>query len=69
MSYFVLFSQVFWSDSGQLVCIASDDSFYILKYDGQAVQHAVANNVGIDDDGIEAAFDVSINNCKCIVAV
>ena len=47
-----------WSDGGELVCIASDEAFYILKYDSQAVQQAVNTNEGIDDDGIEAAFDV-----------
>ena len=47
-----------WSDGGELVCIASDEAFYILKYDSQAVQQAVNSNEGIDDDGIEAAFDV-----------
>ena len=47
-----------WSDGGELVCIASDEAFYILKYDSQAVQQAVNTNEGIDDDGVEAAFDV-----------
>ena len=47
-----------WSDGGELVCIASEEAFYILKFDSQAVQNAVANNEGIDEDGIEAAFDV-----------
>ena len=49
---------MYWSDSGELVCVASDDSFYILQYSTEAVQQALSTNEGIDEDGIEAAFDV-----------
>ena len=49
---------MYWSDSGELVCVASDDSFYILQYSAEAVQQALSTNEGIDEDGIEAAFDV-----------
>ena len=38
--------------------MASDDSFYILQYSTEAVQQALSTNEGIDEDGIEAAFDV-----------
>ena len=39
--------------------MASDDSYYILRYHADAVQEATSTNQGIDEDGIEAAFDVS----------
>ena len=51
-------SQVYWSDSGELVFLAADDSYFILRYQADAVQQAVATNEGMDDDGVEAAFDV-----------
>ena len=51
--------QVYWSDSGELACLASDDSYYILRYHADAVQEATSTNQGIDEDGIEAAFEVS----------
>ena len=51
--------QVYWSDSGELACLASDDSYYILRHHADAVQEATSTNQGIDEDGIEAAFEVS----------
>jgi len=50
--------QAYWSDSGELVCLATDESFYILRYNQEAVQEALSTNQGMDEDGIEAAFDV-----------
>ena len=52
--------QVYWSESGELACVASDDSYYILRYHADTVQAATSTNQGIDEDGIEAAFDVSL---------
>ena len=52
------FFQAYWSDSGELVCLATDESFYILRYNQEAVQGALSTNQGMDEDGIEAAFDV-----------
>lgn len=48
---------VYWSDSGNLVCLATEDSYYILAYDPEQVQRAKENNE-VAEDGIEAAFDV-----------
>ena len=39
--------------------MASEDSYYVLRYQADAVQEATSTNEGIDEDGIEAAFDVS----------
>ena len=54
---------MFWSDGGELVCVSADDSFYILQYNAGAVQTATSTNQGIDDDGIESAFEVSVSRC------
>lgn len=57
-SHLSLSLQVFWSDSGELVCIASEGSYYVLQYKPEAVAEALSTNQGIDEDGIEAAFEV-----------
>ena len=54
---------MYWNDSGELVCLASDESYYILRYQSDAVQEAISTNQGVDDDGVEAAFDVGM----CVV--
>ena len=49
---------VYWSDSGELCAIATDDTIYILKYNPDIVSQAIENKDEISEDGIEAAFDV-----------
>jgi len=50
---------VFWSENGDLVCIATEDSFYILRYNPENVAKAKENKgEAITEDGIEDAFDV-----------
>lgn len=52
-------SNVFWSDSAELVSIVAGDSTFILKFDQDAVENAFASGEEIDEDeGIEAAFEV-----------
>lgn len=43
--------------SGALVCLATEESYYILSFDGEQVQKARDNNE-VAEDGIESAFDV-----------
>jgi hypothetical protein len=50
---------VYWSENGELVCISTDDSYFILSYDSDAVVKARENKENISDDGIETAFNVS----------
>lgn len=50
---------MYWSESGELVCIATDDSFYVLKYNADAVTKAKHAQSDAPEDGIEEAFDVS----------
>lgn len=55
------FLQIFWSDSGELVCIATDESFFILRYLADKVAASHENNEGVTEDGIEDAFEVSVS--------
>nr|MBE5724354.1 coat protein (coatomer) beta' [Cucujiformia] len=48
---------IYWSDNGKLVCLATEDSYYILSYDVEQVHKARESNQ-VAEDGIEAAFDV-----------
>ncbi|XP_069831669.1 coatomer subunit beta' [Dendropsophus ebraccatus] len=49
---------IFWSDSGELVCIATEESFFILKYLSEKVATAQETHEGVSEDGIEDAFEV-----------
>ncbi|XP_050683034.1 coatomer subunit beta' isoform X2 [Leptidea sinapis] len=49
---------VYWADSGNLVCLATDESYYILRYNSNIVINARANNTNITEDGVEDAFEV-----------
>ncbi|KAJ8389588.1 hypothetical protein AAFF_G00118250 [Aldrovandia affinis] len=49
---------IFWSDSGELVCIATEESFFILKYLSEKVAASQESNEGVTEDGIEDAFEV-----------
>ncbi|CAG01985.1 unnamed protein product, partial [Tetraodon nigroviridis] len=49
---------IFWSDSGELVCIATEESFFILRYMAEKVAASQENNEGVTEDGIEDAFEV-----------
>lgn len=49
---------IFWSENGELVCIATEDSFFVLKYSADAVEAAKDNKDAITEDGIEDAFEV-----------
>lgn len=47
---------VFWSENCEFVAITGEDSFYILKYNSEAVANADLTQAGAD--GVEEAFDV-----------
>ncbi len=47
---------VFWSDSGEMVAIGGEESFFILKYNADIVSRASSDQ--ITADGIEDAFEV-----------
>ncbi|KAH8880251.1 putative coatomer subunit beta [Thozetella sp. PMI_491] len=50
-------TKVYWSDSGELVALASEDTFYVLRFNRDAYVAAVQSG-GVEDDGVEAAFEV-----------
>ncbi|XP_078696891.1 coatomer subunit beta'-like isoform X5 [Branchiostoma floridae x Branchiostoma belcheri] len=49
---------IFWSENGELVCITTDESFFILSYSAERVSNAMATSEGVTEDGVEDAFDV-----------
>ncbi|XP_071327805.1 coatomer subunit beta'-like [Trachinotus anak] len=49
---------IFWSDSGELVCIATDESFFVLRYLPEKVSAAQESKEDMTEDGIEDAFEV-----------
>ena len=40
------------------MCIATEESYFILKYSSEAVAKGMENRAAIPEDGIEEAFDV-----------
>ncbi|AQK80377.1 Coatomer subunit beta'-3, partial [Zea mays] len=48
---------VYWADSGDLVAIASDTSFYILKYNRDVVASYLEGGKPVDE-GVEDAFEL-----------
>jgi len=48
---------VYWSLTGRSVAVACAESFYVLKYNEEIVDKYIKNNIDIDDDGIQTAFD------------
>ncbi|KAG6514444.1 hypothetical protein ZIOFF_024803 [Zingiber officinale] len=49
---------LYWADSGDLLVISSDTSFYILKYNRDVVSSYLENGKPADDDGVEEAFEL-----------
>lgn len=49
---------VIWSEEGTSVVLICPDSFYVLRHDKDAVQAALVSSGMVDEDGIEAAFDL-----------
>ena len=50
--------QVYWSGTGTHVAITSKDLFYVLRFDREAYNTALASGMDIGDEGVEAAFEV-----------
>merc|ERR1712106_927179 len=49
---------VYWSETGELCCIVTEESYFVLKYQTDAVAAAAENPDKVTEDGIEDAFDV-----------
>ncbi|KAH0290956.1 coatomer beta [Aureobasidium namibiae CBS 147.97] len=48
---------VYWSESGELVTLACEDTFYVLRFSREEYQAALQAGEA-DEDGVEAAFEV-----------
>ncbi|XP_074594925.1 coatomer subunit beta' [Brevipalpus obovatus] len=58
---------VFWADNGDLVAIATEDSFFILRYRPENVMRAKESREElITEDGIDDAFDVVSEVSECV---
>ncbi|KAF2581382.1 hypothetical protein F2Q68_00003036 [Brassica cretica] len=53
---------LYWAESGDLVAIASDTSFYILKFNRDLVSSHFASGRQTDEEGVEDAFEVLHEN-------
>ncbi|KAG0457837.1 hypothetical protein HPP92_022994 [Vanilla planifolia] len=49
---------VYWADSGDLIAIASDTAFYILKYNREIVSSYLDGGVPTAEQGVEDAFEL-----------
>ncbi|TVU33003.1 hypothetical protein EJB05_24774, partial [Eragrostis curvula] len=49
---------LYWADSGDLVTIASDTSFYILKYNRDVVSSHLDGGGSAGEEGVEDAFEL-----------
>ncbi|KQK19911.1 coatomer subunit beta'-1 isoform X1 [Brachypodium distachyon] len=54
----VTVKNVYWADGGDLVAIASDASFYILKYNRDVVAAYLEGGKPVDEEGVEDAFEL-----------
>ncbi|KAJ6704278.1 COATOMER [Salix viminalis] len=54
----VTVKNLYWADSGDLVAIASDASFYILKYNRDIVSSYLDSGKPVDEQGVEDAFEL-----------
>ena len=49
---------VYWSGTGNLVAIAGEDSFYVLRFDREAYTNFLESGNELDDEGVEEAFEL-----------
>ena len=47
-----------WSDSGELVALIGEASFYVLRFSREAVDAWLAGGGAPDDDGVQDAFEL-----------
>ncbi|KAF2606532.1 hypothetical protein F2Q68_00043917 [Brassica cretica] len=58
----VTVKNLYWADSGDLLAIASDTSFYILKYNRDLVSAHFDSGRSTEEEGVEDAFEVLHEN-------
>ena len=70
MALIFILSKIFWSTTGTLVAVVSEDSFYILKFDRDAYTAKLEEGVEITDEGVEEAFDVVAEiSDRCVMLI
>eukprot|EP01135_Chromosphaera_perkinsii_P010787 Nk52_evm4s2226 gene=Nk52_evmTU4s2226 len=47
-----------WSDSGEMVAICTEDSYFILRFSADVAKAAIENKEAVSDEGIEDTFEV-----------
>ncbi|KAK4053418.1 Coatomer subunit beta' [Microbotryomycetes sp. JL201] len=52
---------VYWSGTGNLVAIAGEESFYVLRFDRDAYVQHLESGAEIDDEGVEEAFELEVD--------
>ncbi len=57
---FRFYRNIFWNETGNLVCLATDDCYFILRVDTGAIQTAIDAKQGLGEDGLEDAFEVRL---------
>nr|CAG4649109.1 EOG090X01FO [Scapholeberis mucronata]SVE93462.1 EOG090X01FO [Scapholeberis mucronata] len=58
---------VYWSENGELVSISTEDSYFVLRYDADAVAKSLETKEGLTDDaGIETAFEMLSEVQECV---
>ena len=55
-----------WSGGGDLVAIIGESSFYVLRYEREAVEAAVEAGAEMDEDGIEEAFELQTETSEAV---
>jgi len=50
--------EVYWSDSGNMVLIATEESAYVLAYNTEKVTQAIAMGQISPEDGVDGSFDL-----------
>ena len=59
-------TSVHWSDSGETVAVCCEGSYFVLRYNAEAVQTAFANNASTTD-GVEDAFEITVEISETVV--
>jgi len=50
--------EVYWSDSGNMVLLACEDSAYVLTHDAEKTASALAMGTNSEEDGVDGSFEL-----------
>uniref|UniRef100_M4BLE0 Beta'-coat protein n=2 Tax=Hyaloperonospora arabidopsidis (strain Emoy2) TaxID=559515 RepID=M4BLE0_HYAAE len=54
----VVVKNVFWSENGSLVVLASESSYFVLRYNKEVVAQSFAAGTNSPEEGVDGAFDL-----------